>query len=90
MKPDLLVVGPLHAPTLDTLESNYTTHKLWLAADRAGFLAGAQALGCQRPRRAPPDHGTVADLRSPGRQRRAGGRVPDDLDEHHRTHGVSR
>ena len=39
MKPDLLIVAPFYAPTLATLDSTYTTHKVWLAPDRAGFLA---------------------------------------------------
>lgn len=39
MKPDVLIVGPLYQPTLDALEREFTTHKLWLAPDRAAFLA---------------------------------------------------
>ena len=39
MKPDLLVVGPMYAPTLAVLDATYTTHKLWLAPDRDAFLA---------------------------------------------------
>ncbi len=39
MKPDVLIVGPLYQPTLDALEREFTTHKLWLAPDRDAFLA---------------------------------------------------
>ena len=39
MKPDLLVMGPMYAPTLKALEEAYTTHKAWLAPDRDAFIA---------------------------------------------------
>jgi hydroxypyruvate reductase len=39
MKPDLLIVAPLFAPTLAVLDANYTTHKLWLADDKPAFIA---------------------------------------------------
>lgn len=39
MKRELLVVGPMYAPTLAELEAAYTTHKLWLAPDRDAMLA---------------------------------------------------
>ena len=39
MKPDLLIVAPLYAPTLAVLDAHYTTHKLWLADDRPAFIA---------------------------------------------------
>ena len=40
MNPDLLIIAPMYAPTLATLDTAYTTHKLWLAPDRSAFLAG--------------------------------------------------
>lgn len=43
MKNDLLIVGPMHGATLAVLDATYTTHKLWLAADRAAFLASVAA-----------------------------------------------
>jgi len=39
MKPDVLIAGPLYQPTLDALDREFTTHKLWLAPDRKAFLA---------------------------------------------------
>lgn len=39
MKPDLLIVGPLHGRTQAVLEETYTAHKLWQAPDRAAMLA---------------------------------------------------
>lgn len=38
MKPEILVLTPIYAPTLETLEREYTVHKLWTAADRDGFM----------------------------------------------------
>src|SRR5688500_11301307 len=37
-KPEILMMGPYPAWDLDDLESNYTVHRLWEAADRAAFL----------------------------------------------------
>jgi lactate dehydrogenase-like 2-hydroxyacid dehydrogenase len=39
MKPDVLIVGPLYKPTLEALDREFTTHKLWLAPDRKALLA---------------------------------------------------
>jgi hydroxypyruvate reductase len=39
MKPDVLIVGPMYKPTLDALDREFTTHKLWLAPDRTALLA---------------------------------------------------
>ena len=39
MKPDVLIVGPMYQPTLDTLDREFTTYKLWLAPDRKALLA---------------------------------------------------
>jgi len=39
MKPEILVTGPMYAPTLEKLDAAYTTHKLFKAADRAAMLA---------------------------------------------------
>jgi lactate dehydrogenase-like 2-hydroxyacid dehydrogenase len=39
MKPDVLIVGPIYKPTLDALDREFTTHKLWLAPDRKALLA---------------------------------------------------
>jgi hydroxypyruvate reductase len=38
MKEHVLVLFPIFAPTLATLEKLYTVHKLWLAPDRDAFL----------------------------------------------------
>ena len=38
MKPELLVLLPIYAPTLAALEQQYTVHKLWAAPDRDAFL----------------------------------------------------
>jgi hydroxypyruvate reductase len=38
MKPELLVTGPIYAPTLAELEKDYTLHRLWTAPDRKAFL----------------------------------------------------
>lgn len=38
MKQPVLVLFPIFAPTLATLENLYTVHKLWLAPDRDAFL----------------------------------------------------
>lgn len=40
MKPDLLVAGPMFPATLERLDREFTTHKYWLAQDKAAFLAG--------------------------------------------------
>jgi len=39
MKPDVLIVAPWHPTTLEALDRNFVTHKLWLAADRKALLA---------------------------------------------------
>ena len=39
MKPDVLLVAPIHAPTRERLESDYTVHRLWDAKDRDAMLA---------------------------------------------------
>jgi len=39
MKPDVLIVGPMYQPTLDALDREFTTHKLWLAPDCKALLA---------------------------------------------------
>jgi len=33
MKPEILVLVPIYAPTLAALEREYTVHKLWTARD---------------------------------------------------------
>ena len=38
MKPELLVLLPIFAPTLATLESLYVVHKLWAATDKEALL----------------------------------------------------
>lgn len=40
MKPEILIVGPMYPPTQARLESEFSAHRLWEAADRAAFLAG--------------------------------------------------
>jgi lactate dehydrogenase-like 2-hydroxyacid dehydrogenase len=39
MKPEVLVVGPWHPATIDALDREFATHKLWLAADPAALIA---------------------------------------------------
>jgi lactate dehydrogenase-like 2-hydroxyacid dehydrogenase len=39
MKTDILVAGPFYPPQLERLDREFSTHKLWLAQDRAEFLA---------------------------------------------------
>ncbi len=39
MKPDVLIVAPWHPTTLETLDREFETHKLWLAADPKALLA---------------------------------------------------
>ena len=38
MKPDILVLLPIFAPTLAALEQQYVIHKLWMQPDRDAFL----------------------------------------------------
>ncbi len=38
-KPEILVVGPMHASALDRLDAEFTTHKLWLAPDKDALVA---------------------------------------------------
>lgn len=38
MKPEILVLARIYAPTLAALEQDYTVHKLWTAADPDAFL----------------------------------------------------
>jgi hydroxypyruvate reductase len=38
MKPELLVTGPIYAPTLAQLEQEYTLHRLWTAPDRDALI----------------------------------------------------
>ena len=38
MKPEVLVLVPLYAPTLAALEREYTVRKLWTAGDAGGYL----------------------------------------------------
>ncbi|MGQ0752575.1 MAG: 2-hydroxyacid dehydrogenase [Betaproteobacteria bacterium] len=38
MRPELLVTGPIYAPTLAELEKEYTLHRLWTAPEREAFL----------------------------------------------------
>jgi lactate dehydrogenase-like 2-hydroxyacid dehydrogenase len=39
MKNEILVTGPMYPPTLEKLDTTYTTHKLFKASDRAALLA---------------------------------------------------
>jgi lactate dehydrogenase-like 2-hydroxyacid dehydrogenase len=43
MKPEVLVLKPIYAPTLAALERDYIVHKPWTAADPAAFMKGAGA-----------------------------------------------
>jgi hydroxypyruvate reductase len=38
MKPEILVLVPIYAPTLAALERDYTVHKLWNAPDTGAYL----------------------------------------------------
>jgi hydroxypyruvate reductase len=38
VKPEILVLTRIYAPTLAALERDYIVHKLWMAADREGLL----------------------------------------------------
>ena len=38
MKPEVLVLVPVYAPTLAALERDYTVHKLWTAPDAGAYL----------------------------------------------------
>jgi hydroxypyruvate reductase len=38
VKPEVLVLVPLYAPTLEALEHEYTVHRLWTASDPAAYL----------------------------------------------------
>jgi lactate dehydrogenase-like 2-hydroxyacid dehydrogenase len=38
MKPEILLVVPIYAPTMAALERDYTVHKLWTAADAGVYL----------------------------------------------------
>jgi lactate dehydrogenase-like 2-hydroxyacid dehydrogenase len=40
MKPGILIITPIYAPTLAALEGEYDVHRLWTAADARAFLAG--------------------------------------------------
>ncbi len=37
---EILITAPMYPPTLDALDANFITHRLWQAADREFFLAG--------------------------------------------------
>ena len=39
MKPDIVVMGPIYAPTLSQLDAICTVHRLWEAPDKNAFLA---------------------------------------------------
>ena len=38
MKPEILLVVPIYAPTMAALDRDYTVHKLWTAPDAAAYL----------------------------------------------------
>ncbi len=38
MKPEILLLVPIYAPTMAALERDYTVHKLWTAPDPAAYL----------------------------------------------------
>ena len=39
MKPEVLIVGPMYPAAIENLDREFTTHKLWLAGDRAALIA---------------------------------------------------
>jgi len=39
MKPEVLLMGPMYPPTLESLDGAFTLHRLWQAPDRDAFLA---------------------------------------------------
>ena len=42
MKPEILVITPLYAPTLAALEREYTVHRLWEARQPDAFVRDLQ------------------------------------------------
>ena len=42
MKPDILIAVPIYAATMAALDRQFTTHRLFQAADRAAFLNGVR------------------------------------------------
>ena len=40
MKPEIVVMGPIYAPTLAQLDTTCTVHRFWEAPDKKAFLAG--------------------------------------------------
>jgi len=38
-KQEILITAPMYPPTLDALDADFVTHRLWAAKDRAAFLA---------------------------------------------------
>jgi hydroxypyruvate reductase len=47
MKPEILILKPIYAPTMGALERDYVVHKLWEAPDEAAFVReiGAKVRG---------------------------------------------
>ena len=39
MKPEVLLMGPMYPPTMESLDGTFTVHRLWQAPDRDAFLA---------------------------------------------------
>src|SRR5512142_3028786 len=39
MKPEVLLMGPMYAPTMQSLEETFTLHQVSKAADRDAFIA---------------------------------------------------
>ena len=39
-KQEIVITAPMYPPTLDSLDADFVTHRLWQAKDRKSFLAG--------------------------------------------------
>ncbi len=60
MKTDILVAGPFYQAQLERLDREFSTHKLWQAADRAAFLK--ECAGKVRGIATTGFHGATAEL----------------------------
>ena len=42
-KPEILIVGPMHAGAIERLDAEFITHKYWLAEDKDALVAKVAA-----------------------------------------------
>ena len=59
-KPEILIVGPMHAGAIERLDAEFITHKLWLAADKDALLK--EVAGRIRGIATTGNHGATAKL----------------------------